>query len=95
MSPLIQKATDRLREFLFEHVYVGSDAKREETKAKHIVQKLFYYFSEHNEALPEEYLLKLREGHPQRIICDYIAGMTDRFAIRFYQKTFLPLPWEE
>lgn len=95
MSPIIQAATDRLREFLFERVYVGSDAKREETKAKHIVQKLFYYFSEHNEALPEEYLLKLRKGNPERIICDYIAGMTDRFAIRFYQKTFLPLPWEE
>lgn len=95
MSPVIQEATNRLREFLFTHVYVGSDAKREETKARHVVQKLFYHFLEHGEALPEEYLLRVRNADMERVICDYIAGMTDRFAIRFYQKTFLPLPWLE
>ena len=95
MSQVIQSATDKLRDFLFKHVYVGSEAKREETKAKHVVQRMFHHFSQHYEALPEEYLLRLRNGNPERVTCDYIAGMTDRFAIRFYQKTFLPLPWEE
>lgn len=95
MSPVIQAATDQLRNFLFAHVYVGSEAKREEAKAKHVVQKLFNYFLEHHEALPEEYHHRLQYGNPERVICDYIAGMTDRFAIRFYQKTFLPLPWVE
>jgi dGTPase len=95
MSPAVQAATDQLRDFLFKHVYVGSEAKREETKAKHVVQRMFFYFSEHNKALPEEYLNRIKNGDPERVICDYIAGMTDRFAIRFYQKTFLPLPWVE
>ncbi|TEB15392.1 Deoxyguanosinetriphosphate triphosphohydrolase [Pelotomaculum sp. FP] len=95
MSPAIQSATDQLRDFLFAHVYIGSDAKREEAKAKHVVQRLFCHFSEHGEALPEEYLLRVRNANTERVICDYIAGMTDRFAIRYYQRTFLPLPWVE
>lgn len=95
MSPAIQLVTEQLRNFLFTHVYVGSDAKREETKTKHVVQKLFYYFLEHCEALPEEYYNRLQNVNPELVICDYIAGMTDRFAIRYFQKTFLPLPWAE
>jgi len=95
MSPAIQAATNQMRDYLFEHVYVGSEAKREEAKAKHIVQRLFYYFLEHSTALPEEYLLRCRNENLDRVICDYIAGMTDRFAIRFYQKTFIPTPWLE
>jgi dGTPase len=95
MSPAIQSATEQLRDFLFAHVYIGSDAKREEAKAKHIVQRLFYHFLEYGEALPEEYRLRVRNANTERVICDYIAGMTDRFAIRFYQRTFLPLPWVE
>jgi len=93
MSPAIQAATDRLREFLFQHVYVGSEAKREEAKARHVVKRLFEHFQENQEFLPGEYLERTKSGDARRAICDYIAGMTDRYAIRIYQKYFLPEPW--
>jgi dGTPase len=95
MSPKVQESTNLLRDFLFEHVYIGSGAKREEDKAVQIVQSLYSFFSEHVELLPGEYLERARSGTAERAVCDYIAGMTDRFAIRVYQKHFLPLPWLE
>jgi len=93
MSPAVQAATDRLRSFLFSHVYIGSDAKREEAKARHVVRRLYRYFQETPSALSVEYLKRASTGEVDRAVCDYIAGMTDRFAIRVYQKYFLPLPW--
>ncbi|OPY57750.1 MAG: Deoxyguanosinetriphosphate triphosphohydrolase [Pelotomaculum sp. PtaU1.Bin035] len=95
MSPSVQAATDSLREFLFQHVYIGSDAKREEAKARHVVQCLFYYFQDFQALLPDEYLKRAISCGIKRVICDYIAGMTDRFAIRMYQRYFLPAPWVE
>ncbi len=95
MSPPVQSATERLRDFLFEHVYVGSGAKREENKACHVIKHLYQYFLEHPVVLPHEYLQRAQSEGVERTVCDYIAGMTDRFAIRIYHKCFLPLPWEE
>jgi len=95
MSPAVQSATDRLRDFLFQHVYNSAEAKREEAKVHHIIQRLFYYFQENWPVLPGEYLERASSGDTERAICDYIAGMTDRFAIRIYQKCFLPVPWVE
>lgn len=93
MSPVIQAATDKLRDFMFENVYVGSEAKREENKACHVVQHLYRHFMEHAELLPPEYLQRTGSEDTERVVCDYIAGMTDNFAIRIYQRYFLPLPW--
>jgi len=95
MSPDYLSATNRLREFLFEHVYVGSDAKREESKARHVVTCLFTHFQENDELLPKEYQQRISICGKEQSISDYIAGMTDRYAIRAYQKYFLPAPWEE
>ncbi|MDD3653405.1 MAG: deoxyguanosinetriphosphate triphosphohydrolase [Desulfotomaculaceae bacterium] len=91
MSPAVQAATDLLREFLFRHVYLGTGARREEAKARHIIQHLFYKFMECPEILPDEYLERTKTDGTQRVVCDYIAGMTDRFAIKTYQKYFLPV----
>jgi dGTPase len=93
MSPSIQAATDKLRDFMFENVYIGSEAKREETKACHVVQHLYKHFMEHAELLPAEYCRRAVLEGTDRVVCDYIAGMTDNFAIRIYQQYFLPLPW--
>lgn len=95
MSPAYQAATDRLREFLFANVYVGSEAKREEAKAHHVVQRLFEHLQTAREVLPDEYLERAKSIGAARAICDYIAGMTDRYAIKVYQKCFLPVPWVE
>jgi len=95
MSPSIQEVTDKLRNFMFQYVYIGSEAKREETKACHVVQHLFSHFKEHPELFPVEYFRRIGPDSTDRVVCDYIAGMTDNFAIRIYQRYFLPLPWIE
>ncbi len=95
MSPEVQAATDKLRDFLFERVYIGSEAKKEEAKARHVVQKLYFHFMENPEELPAEYCQRALAGGVARAACDYIAGMTDRFAIRVYEKYFLPRGWVE
>lgn len=95
MSPPVQEATDRLREYLFTNVYIGSEAKREENKARHVVQRLYRYFRDNPGSLPGEFLQRALTGDNERVVCDYIAGMTDRFAIRVYQKLFLPVPWDD
>lgn len=95
MSPEIQEATDKLRDFMFQNVYIGSEAKREESKACYVVQRIYRHFLEHPETLPAEYLQRVDSESMERVVCDYIAGMTDRFAIRIYQQYFLPLPWVE
>lgn len=90
MSREVQEATERLRAFLFERVYTGSEAKREETKARHVVQYLFQYFTTHPEALPREYRLRVDDFGLERVVCDYIAGMTDRYAVAVFERLFVP-----
>ncbi|MFZ5626431.1 MAG: deoxyguanosinetriphosphate triphosphohydrolase [Bacillota bacterium] len=100
MSPEIWEATMALRSFLFERVYVGSQAKAEEEKAKNIVQELYSYYVEHPEQVPAEFLTIARqEGESQgrseeenraRAVVDYVAGMTDRYAIKKYTDLFVP-----
>lgn len=91
MSPEVQKAMDKLRSFLFQHVYIGSRAKKEEDKAKHVIKQLFRFFVENPEKIPS-YMLGTS---PARAAADYVAGMTDRYAIKVYEENFLPAPWEE
>ncbi len=93
MSPSIRAATEKLRNFMYDSVYIGSQAKRDETKACHVVQNLYRHFIEHAELLPPEYRQRTAAEDTDRVVCDYIAGMTDNFAIRIYQRYFLPLPW--
>ncbi|MDS1029471.1 deoxyguanosinetriphosphate triphosphohydrolase [Bacillota bacterium LX-D] len=90
MSPRVKEATDCLRTFLFNYVYVGSLAKIEEEKAKKLVQTLYNHYCHHPESLPQEYL-KRREFSLERRVCDYIAGMTDRYATAQYTKLFVPI----
>ncbi|MGB9919271.1 MAG: deoxyguanosinetriphosphate triphosphohydrolase [Moorellales bacterium] len=91
MSPAVQKAMDRLREFLFERVYVGSAAKQEEGKAKLLVQQLYYHYTQHPEQIPES--ISPHEADPARRAVDYIAGMTDTYAVNRYLALFVPGPF--
>ncbi|MGI9860835.1 deoxyguanosinetriphosphate triphosphohydrolase [Moorella naiadis] len=86
MSPEVQQATDTLRSFLFAKVYIGSRAKTEEGKAKKLLQQLYHYYIEHPEELPPA-----RCGDDlARRACDYIAGMTDSYALLLYNRLFVP-----
>ncbi|HHU33096.1 MAG TPA: deoxyguanosinetriphosphate triphosphohydrolase [Clostridia bacterium] len=92
MSPEMTRVTNKLRDFLFEKVYIGSLAKAEEDKAKRLIIDLYYYYCENPELLPPEYQeSKEEENDLERRVCDYIAGMTDQYATAQYTKLFVPV----
>ncbi|MFZ5645422.1 MAG: deoxyguanosinetriphosphate triphosphohydrolase [Bacillota bacterium] len=91
MSHDFKQATSLLREFMFKNVYIGSEAKREERKALHVVKYLYQYLVDNPEAMPVEYVRRIDTmGGVQRLVCDYIAGMTDRYAITQFTGLFIP-----
>jgi dGTPase len=83
---LIGRAMLSLRSFMFEHVYLGPRARAEHKKIERVLQGLFAYYCEHTEELPED---TVGASEEERII-DYLAGMTDRFAIRAWTDRFVP-----
>lgn len=95
MSAEVEQAMMDLRRFMFENVYQNPVAKGEEVKAKAMIEQLFYYYKEHLHAMPEKYLQMLDEGEKEeRVVCDYIAGMTDQYAINKFSEYFLPQAWQ-
>ncbi len=92
MSPPVWKAMMTLRDFLFHNVYLSPDAKSEEPKAAEVVRRMFMYYLERPDELPDG-CLALASGDVPQAVTDYVAGMTDRFAIRTYEQLFLPRSW--
>lgn len=93
MAPDVLQAHLRLQQFMFEAVYTNPLAKSEEGKAEGIVQALYEHFLEHPERLPGFYHA-ISEAHgPEQAVCDYIAGMTDHFAVELYQSLYIPKFW--
>ncbi|MBQ4474501.1 MAG: deoxyguanosinetriphosphate triphosphohydrolase [Lachnospiraceae bacterium] len=94
MSEEVERAMFGLRHFMFDHVYTNPVAKGEEYKAEAMVMFLFDYYSARPELMSEEYLRMIDEGEkPERVICDYIAGMTDRFATAKFKEYTIPEFW--
>jgi dGTPase len=89
MSSAVDKATVKLRQFLFDFVYIGSEAKKDENKARNLIKQLYAHFAAHPEQLPREYI-RASQGKMERAACDYIAGMTDRFAKVEFLRCFFP-----
>lgn len=94
MSPDVEAGMKALRSFMFEHVYENKEAKSEESKAEVLIITLYEYYLQHLEKLPAD-LIKMHEnGEPkERVVCDFIAAMTDRFAIAKYDELFIPQTW--
>lgn len=92
MSPPIWQAMMELRSFLFDNVYLSVRAKAEEPKARRVVRMLFAHFIDHPEELPEEHRPHTDSELVQRVV-DYVAGMTDRYAIREFERLFVPRKW--
>lgn len=90
MSEEVYKAMWDLRQFMFDRVYLAARAKTEEVKAGSIIKWLYYYFMENTLELPEEFKKQLIKMGSDRVICDYIAGMTDRYAINKFEELFIP-----
>lgn len=94
MSEPVAEAMGRLRQFMFEHVYTNPKAKSEEGKAVMLVETLFGYFCKNKDKLPEEMLMLLERGEPlERVVCDHISAMTDRYAIAKFEEIFVPASW--
>jgi len=94
MAPEIREATNWLHEFLFARVYRNPVAKGEESKAGEMLEKLYETFVKNPEALPKEYYDCLGDETVERVVCDYISGMTDRYAIAIFKKMFVPASWK-
>ena len=96
MSEEIMEATLGLRAFMFEHVYKNPMAKGEEDKAVNMIRNLYGYYIEHLELLPEQFIdmMAERAESKERIVCDYIAGMTDSFAVKKFEEFFVPESWK-
>lgn len=93
MEEEIQYATDRLREFLFEAVYRNPLAKAEESKAQEMLMRLFEHFVQHPDGMPLLYRRNCEHEIVERCVCDFISGMTDRYAIEVYSDLYIPKVW--
>lgn len=86
-------AFEQLHSFMFANVYTNPICKSEESKAMDMIKRLYEYFTKHPEALPGEYaVIRDRDGE-ERAACDYIAGMTDHYAVKTYTNLFVPNSW--
>ena len=90
----IAEAMRTLRQMMFDNVYKNPLAKKEESKAKQMLAQLYEYYSKHIEKLPDEYRqLIVRGEKKERVVCDYISGMTDQYSIHLFQELFVPKAW--
>lgn len=95
MSDDVLKAHSGLKAFMFENVYTNPVAKGEESKAQDIVKNLFEYFLKNVEKLPQFYHPILERFGKERCVCDYIAGMTDLFAVELFKELHIPKSWSK
>lgn len=94
MPSEVEAALANLRSFMFKDLYINSAAKSEEGKAERIIEMLFNEYMERPELLPEEFLESINKGEDREVIvCDYIAGMTDNFAVDAARNLFIPKSW--
>lgn len=94
MSPKVEKAMYALRQFLFDSVYTNPLAKGEEKKVEHMIVQLYEYYLKHSQEMPSEFLTLIDEGDgEQRVVCDFIACMSDRYAVNLYKEIMIPKSW--
>lgn len=93
MTPEIGEAMDELRKFLFANVYLNPAAKSEEGKAQTLLISLYEYYSQNPDAMPELYRRSIDAEGVGRCVCDFVSGMTDRYAIEKFNELFIPKVW--
>lgn len=95
LSPIVSEAMNNLRKFMFDRVYTNKEAKSEEIKAEQLIETLYHYYLKNINLLPRELLERVEKygDSKERIVCDYVANMTDRFAIATYENIFIPKSW--
>jgi len=93
LSPDVDWALKELRAFMFENVYRNPVAKGQESKAKDMLQRLFEYYYKNPQELPEDFHPQMTFDGLERTVCDYIAGMTDNYAVDKFTEIFIPMGW--
>jgi dGTPase len=95
MSAHIESAMRSLRQFMFDSVYTNKNAKSQEKQAERLLEELFSYYEKNFDQLPQEYVSgsKKRNEPSYQAVCDYIAGMTDRFAVAKFKELMIPSAW--
>lgn len=93
MSDEVLEATNTLRKFMFDNVYLSGEAKTEDKKAQGLLWDLLTYFEEHPERMPSEHQRIAERDGTKRAVADYIAGMTDGYALGMYEELFIPQGW--
>ena len=95
MSDEISQAMAELRKYMFANVYQNPQAKGEEGKAVQMVEKLYLYYEDRIELLPEHNRKRIELGDSEeQAVCDYIAGMTDTYAVKKFEDIFVPKAWK-
>jgi dGTPase len=91
LSEPVFRALDALRDFMFEQVYLRKDTQEEHERATRLIRELFQHFLDHPGEMPDEY--HRAPGDLPTRVADHISGMTDRYALRTYERLFLPQGW--
>ena len=94
LSPKVDTALKELRSFMFEHVYRNPVAKGQESKAKDMLRRMFEYYINNPHKLPEDFQPQMSFDGLERTVCDYIAGMTDNYAVDKFTEIFIPAGWQ-
>lgn len=94
MSEAVGGAVALFHGFMHESVYRNPVAKGEERKVKGILEGLYTYYIKHPDALPDDYKALSEQSAPERVVCDYVSGMTDQYAVHQYNALFIPVSWQ-
>lgn len=96
MSAPVEQALMDLRGEMFQKVYLNPVAKKEESKAIKMLTELYLYYIDHPEAMSKEYRALIEErGMPKdRVVCDWMSGMTDQYSMKKFKEIFIPRAWE-
>ncbi len=92
-SPEVAEAMDMFRTFMFENIYQSDILAHERDQAVFVLKSLFQYFGDHFESLPEEFVAREERWSREQVLVDYIAGLTDSYALQLFEKIFLPPLW--
>ncbi len=92
-SPEVEAAMSELKDFMFANVYKNPVCKSEESKARDMIEKLYYYFYNNPDKLPSDYLSLADRFDKDTAVCDYIAGMTDKYCTNLFIELYVPKGW--
>lgn len=93
MSPEMAEIYELFHNFMYESVYYNPVAKSEESKVQGIIGGIYEYYVSHADKLPDDYKRIAERDGLERSVCDYVAGMTDKYALETYSRIFIPMAW--